>query len=142
MLSLPLIILYFLLCIIPIIILSTFMCQETIVDGGGSGSLQGISYFSCPDGRGLFLKLSQVRKDARFHEVATSGDTLATEEVASKTTTGVSTSTPDPLDPFSDLLSKLALMGETKGKISSSINLSQMWANYNFWQNSWVVYLV
>ena len=96
--------------------------QETVVDGGGSGSIQGVSYFECSKGHGLFLPLSRVRKDTRFHDSDTSSDTSASEhaQAASETTAGHPTSTQDPFD----LLSKL--MGDTKGMFRARLYLSDM----------------
>ena len=87
-----------------------------MVDGGGSGSFQDVSYFCCPNGHGIFLPLSRLRRDTRFHE-GDDGDTPALELVSSNTTQqGHETaSTTDIQDPLSDLLSKL--MGDSKGTL-------------------------
>ena len=90
-----------------------------MVDGGGSGSFQDVSYFRCPNGHGIFLPLSRLRRDTRFHE-GDDGDTPALESVASNTTEqgheSASTTCTDTQDPLSDLLSKL--MGDSQGTLS------------------------
>ena len=89
-----------------------------MVDGGGSGSFKNVSYFSCPEGHGLFLPLSILRRDTRFHE-GDGGETSATEPVTSKTSQqgGESASTTNTQDPLSDILSKL--MDDSKGIYST-----------------------
>ena len=84
-----------------------------MVDGGGSGSFKDVSYFSCTEGHGLFLPLSRLRKDARFHE-SDGSETSATEPVASQQG-GESASATNTQDPLSDMLSKL--MGDSKGTL-------------------------
>lgn len=87
-----------------------------MVDGGGCGSFQNFSYFSCREGHGLFLPLSRLRRDTRFHE-GDGDETSAREPVTSKTSQqgGESASTTNTQDPISDLLSKL--MGDSKGTL-------------------------
>lgn len=43
--------------------------QDIKVKGGGPGSFQGVNYFNCSDGHGLFLPVSHLKRDGRFAEV-------------------------------------------------------------------------
>lgn len=93
-----------------------------MVEGGGSGSFKDVSYFCCPEGHGLFLPLSRLRRDTRFLEGHVS-ETSVLEPVASKTSGqgDESTITTDVRVPLSDLLSKL--MGDPKGTLHVVYNL-------------------
>ena len=42
--------------------------QEDIVKGGHSGGFQGVQYFKCPPGQGLFFPVDGLKRDDRFEE--------------------------------------------------------------------------
>lgn len=44
------------------------LLQETKVEGGHSGELKGVQYFTCEDGYGLFLPVSRLQRDNRFDD--------------------------------------------------------------------------
>ena len=97
--------------------------QENVVDGGGCGSFQNVEYFKCSKGHGLFLRLSQLKKDGRFKDAASSGASAATKEekLSDETTSRGCEPTPTS-DPLADLMSKL-LAGDKKGNFSVSMYL-------------------
>ena len=84
--------------------------QECQVEGGGRGSFQGTSYFSCSDGHGLFLPTSRLKQDNRFEE-GTLTNTFATtqKETVSQPVMPAQPgrSTSDPMSNLSGLLSNL-----------------------------------
>ena len=89
--------------------------QENEVVGGGSGSFQGINYFTCPDKHGLFLPGSRLKRDNRFTELETTvsdAPTIPQEEVTS--VPSPPGSTPDAV--LSDFMSKLQIPGNDDTK--------------------------
>ena len=92
-----------------------YTLQEHEVEGGGSGSFQGVSYFSCHQGHGLFLPVSHLKGDDRFSDAipdeAPSIDSSITSGSPPKSKPTI---TPDPL--LDDLLSKL-LMDSSRGEV-------------------------
>ena len=44
------------------------LLQENKVDGGHSGKMNGVQYFTCEDGYGLFLPPSRLQRDDRFDD--------------------------------------------------------------------------
>lgn len=44
------------------------LLQYTKVDGGHSGEMNGVRYFTCEDGYGLFLPVSRLQRDDRFDD--------------------------------------------------------------------------
>ena len=84
--------------------------QEYQVEGGGPGSFQGTSYFSCSDGHGLFLPMSRLKRDNLFEE-GTPTNTSATTQKESDSQpvrpAQPGRSTSDPLSNLSGLLSNL-----------------------------------
>ena len=84
--------------------------QECQVEGGGSGSFLGISYFSCSDGHGLFLPTSRLKKDNRFEEETPTNTSATTQKESDSQPVRPAQpgrATSDPRSNLSGLLSNL-----------------------------------
>ncbi len=83
------------------------------VQGGGPGSFQGIDYFNCSDGHGLFLPVSHLKRDNQFAEMdATSSEapTSSSSQDSEPSQPGRSASTPK--DRLRNLFQKLGMQDD------------------------------
>ena len=72
----------------------------------------GINYFNCPDGHGLFLPLSRLKRDNRFAEVdANTSEALLTTSFDQDSKFSWSASTPE--DKLRNLFSGFEMQDDT-----------------------------